>query len=82
MAIKVAVKIKLMIGLIVRHGYNCQRADQSDNDMIMAVVKIRGLHDVITILDNCHHHRTHYYRHQCHFDHHHHRYHHQDASHR
>ena len=45
MAIKVAVKIKLMIGLIVRHGDNCQRADQSDNDMIMAVVKIRGLHD-------------------------------------
>ena len=82
MAIKVAVKIKLMIGLIVRHGDNCQRADQSDNDMIMAVVKIRGLHDVITILDNCHHHRTHYYHHQCHFDHHHHRYHHQDASHR
>ena len=78
MAIKVAVKIKLMIGLFVRHGDDCQ----SDNDMIMAVVKIRGLHDVITILDNCHHHRTHYYRHQCHFDHHHHRYHHQDASHR
>ena len=76
MAIKVAVKIKLMIGLIVRHGDNCQ----SDNDMIMAVVKIRGLHDVITILDNCHHHYTHYYHH--HFDHHHHRYHHQDASHR
>ena len=31
MAIKVAVKIKLMIGLIVRHGDDCQR----DNDMIM-----------------------------------------------
>ena len=35
MGIKAAVKIKLMIGLIVRHGDNYQRADQSDNDMMI-----------------------------------------------